>query len=404
MINADEALRIILDSVPPVRTEKLKLADAAGRTIAEEVVASQNLPAFANSSMDGFAVRAADLEGASSASSVTLSIAGEASAGKVFAGMLLPGSTVHIMTGGKLPQGADTVVPIESVKRKGKRVAFSSAPATGEYVRLPGEDVAAGDKVVSSGDLLGPAHLGILASLGFARVRTAVRPHVRILATGDELVKPERSPGEGQIRNSTSYALMAHVRDAGGKPEFMGIVRDKVKKIQRSIREGLESDILLITGGVSAGQYDLVRNVLERSAVDIRFHQVNIKPGKPMLFGMFDQTLIFGLPGNPVSTGVTFLQFVRPAIRKMLGRSSLFPSQFTAITDEPLSKKDGKRHFIRGIARGDGGVIRVRTTGTQSSAVLSSLLKANCLIILPEQTSAVPSGASVTIEFFRDPF
>jgi molybdopterin molybdotransferase len=404
MTNADKALHTILAAVSPAGRERVRLQNASGRTAAENIIAREDIPPFRNSSMDGYAVRSVDLKSASPERPVTLSIAGESSAGNPFTGTFRKGCALRIMTGGKLPGGADAVVPLELITTGGNlAVSFTTRVRRGDFVRLPGEDIPRGRRVISAGDLLTPSHLGILASTGHATVRVAVRPHVGILATGDELVRPDRAPGDGRIRNSSSYALMGLVREAGGKPRFLGIVRDRKKAIRKRVRKGLTFDMLLLTGGVSVGAHDHVREVLERCGVEILFWKVNIRPGSPLLFGISGRTLVFGLPGNPVSTGVTFLQFVRPAIRKFMGRKALFPFRFSAVTDEPLAVKDGKRCYLRGIARQEGSVLRVRTTGSQSSGVMSSLLKANCLIIIPEGSAALPAGSSVTIEFLRDP-
>jgi len=405
MISADEALRIILDAVPPSRKEKVSLRNAAGRTAAEDIIAAGDIPPFRNSSMDGYAVRSSELKSASPERPVRLTVAGESSAGNPFEGHFRKGSVLRIMTGGKLPGGADAVVPVEIASKSGKHSVLFTGPALpGEFVRLPGEDIPRGQRVIAAGDLLTPYHLGVLAATGHAVARVAVRPRVCLLATGDELVRPDRTPVGGRIRNSSSYALEGLVREAGGKPRFLGIVRDRKKAIRKRVREGLESDVLLITGGVSVGAHDHVREVLGLCGVDILFWRVNIRPGSPLLFGVSGGTLVFGLPGNPVSTGVTFLQFVRPALRKILGRTILFPSQYRALIDVPIAPKEGKRCYLRGIVRQEGDLLRVKTTGSQSSGVMSSMLKANCLIVLPEGTRDLPAGASVNIEFLRDPF
>jgi molybdopterin molybdotransferase len=404
MIDADKALRIILDAVHPSLRESVGLENASGRTAAENITAREPVPPFRNSSMDGYAVRCADLASASAARPVTLRVAGESSAGNPFTGSFRKGSALRIMTGGKLPAVADAVVPLELASAEGDlTVSFSRPARPGDFVRLPGEDIMRGRRVIERGDLLTPAHVGILAATGNSCLRVAVRPRVAILATGDELVRPDRKPAEGRIRNSSSYTLMALVREAGAKPGFLGIAKDRKKEIRKMVRKGLSSDLLLLTGGVSVGAHDHVREVLEKCGVEILFWRVNIRPGSPLLFGVAGRTLVFGLPGNPVSTGVTFLQFVRPAIRKMMGRRALVPAQFSAVAEESLSVKEGKRCYLRGIVRQEKGVLRVRTTGSQSSGVMSSLVRANCLIVLREGTTKVPAGSTVTIEFLRDP-
>lgn len=405
MISADRALRIILDAVPLRGVETVELPRAPGRTAAEDIVAGEDIPRFRNSSMDGFAVRSAALKGASPGNPVTLSVAGESSAGNPFAGRPGKGDAVRIMTGGKVPAGMDAVVPVEKTVGKSPRsVTFRERATPGDYIRLPGEDIPRGRLVIRAGELLTPYHAGVLAATGHDEVCVSVRPRVGILATGDELVSPGRTPGEGKIRNSSSYALMGLVREEGGRPRFIGIVRDRKKSIRKKIGEGLAFDLLLLTGGVSVGAHDHVGESLRRSGVDIKFWRVNIRPGSPLLFGVAGGTLVFGLPGNPVSTAVTFLQFVRPALRKMLGRTRLVPARVRALADEPLAVKDGKRCYIRGIAREEDGALRVKTTGSQSSGVMTSLLKANCIIVIPEGTRSVKKGTPVEIEFFNDPF
>ncbi len=405
MISAERALRIILSAVPPPGEETVDLPDAQGRTAAEHIVAGEDIPPFRNSSMDGYAVRSSALQRASSGNPVTLTVAGESSAGHPFAGRPGKRDAIRIMTGGKLPRGADAVVPVEKTEGKSPHaVTFHEPAKPGDFVRLPGEDIPRGRRVIAAGEILTPYHAGVLAATGHDEVRVSVRPRVGILATGDELVRPGRAPGEGKIRNSSSYALIGLVREAGGRARFLGIVRDRKKSIRKKISEGLACDVLLLTGGVSVGAHDYVREALRRSGVDIRFWRVNIRPGSPLLFGVADGTLVFGLPGNPVSTAVTFLQFVRPALRKMLGRRVLFPVRVRALTDEPLTVKEGRRCYIRGIAREEDGVLRVKTTGSQSSGVMTSLLRANCLIVIPEGTRSVGGGSPVEIEFLNDPF
>ena len=405
MISADRALRIILDAVPPPAIETVDLPHAPGRTAAEDIVAGGDIPGFKNSSMDGFAVRSASLKGASPGNPVTLTVAGESSAGNPFAGRPGKGDAVRIMTGGKIPAGMDAVVPVEKTGGKSTRaVTFHEPASPGDYIRLPGEDIPRGRRVIRAGELLTPYHAGVLAATGHDEVRVSVRPRVGILATGDELISPGRTPTGGKIRNSSSYALMGLVREAGGRPRFIGIVRDRKKSIRKKIGEGLAFRVLLMTGGVSVGAHDYAGESLRRSGVEIKFWRVNIRPGSPLLFGVARGTLVFGLPGNPVSTAVTFLQFVRPALRKMLGRTRLVPSRVRALADESLVVKDGKRCYMRGIAREENGALRVTTTGSQSSGVMTSLLRANCLIVIPEGTRSVRRGAPVEIEFFNDPF
>lgn len=399
LLNADKALAIILKSVKALPPEKVKLRAALGRTLAQNVVAREHLPPFNNSSMDGYAVVASDLARASRGRPVLLSVMGEARAGKVFRGKVKPGEVVRIMTGGKIPEGADAVVPIELVKQVDEtHIQVSSPVKAGANIRRAGEDIEKNTVALRRGELLTPGRLGVLAALGYAKVPVVRRPRVNLIATGDELVPVRKKPREGQVRNSSAYVLRAFVERAGGKAVFLGIVADRRKRLRKALARGLKADVLLVTGGVSVGKYDLVKDVLNELGVRIKFWRVNIKPGKPLLFGTFGTTLVFGLPGNPASTGVTFLQFVRPALLAMLGRSPQSMQRVVAVLDEPLAKHDGKRHFVRGIASEVNGVLHVRTTGSQSSGMVSSLSKANCLIIIPEDVSALKKGRRVEIE------
>lgn len=398
MINADMALTLILDNCGTLSTEKVKLRGALGRTLTQDIVATENIPPFDNSSMDGFAVRSMDIRKASKKNPVVLTLVGESSAGHVFAARLNHGETTRIMTGAKIPEGADCVVPIELVHADEKTVQFVTPAKPGRYIRRVGEDIRINDFALRSGEVIGPAQIGVLASLGCTRVEVTRKPNVQILPTGDELVEVSQKLSEGQIRNSSSYALAGFVKQAGGKSTVLPIVPDKKKRIRKAIEGALGCDLLIITGGVSVGKYDLVKEILEELQVEIKFWRVNIKPGRPLLFGKHNDTLVFGLPGNPASTSVTFLQFVRPALEKMLGRNSRQPMQLSAVLDEPIAKKDGKRHFVRGIATSVKGILHVCTTGTQSSGVMSSMAKANCFIILPEESSSLKKGSRVEVE------
>ena len=399
MINAGEALRIILDSTAPLKSERIKLVDAPGRVLADDVIAKVNIPPFDNSSMDGFAVIASDLDRTSESNPVSLKIAGESSAGNPFQKKLKSGFAVRVMTGGVIPAGADAIVPIEMANTSGSEdVSFANPAQRGQCIRLAGEDIQRGEIILKRGMVLDPPQIGILASLGLSKVRLYRKPHVNLLATGDEIVDIHKSPKEGQIRNSTTHTLAAYVDREGGEAESLGIVPDKRKRLKNKVKEGLDADILLITGGVSVGKYDYVKEILEALGVEIKFWRVNIKPGRPLVFGLWKKTLVFGLPGNPVSTSVTFLQFVRPALHKMSGRIPSPPIRLTATIDHEFSKSDGKRHYVRCIVEPVDGQLVARSTGTQSSGVMSSMSKANALMIVPESVSILQRGDPVQVE------
>lgn len=398
MHKADEALGTILRAVKPVGVERLPLPAAHGRVLAEDILAKESVPPFTNSAMDGYAVHSADIA-QSGDGNVTLRVVGESRAGYPFRGSVRPGCAVRVMTGGVMPAGADAVVPVEeTLSLPGGRIEILGQAVPGQHIRRAGHDILKGDRVIRTGTLLTPPHIAILASLGYRKVRVSKRPKVRIIATGDELVDVSKKPRKGKIRNSTLPTLAAYVREAGGEPIVEGVVPDATGRMLRAFRRTLGSNVVLITGGVSVGKYDLVREVLEELGVTVGVHRVSIKPGKPLLFGTFKRTLVFGLPGNPVSTAVTFLQFVRPALHALMGRRDGGPLRLTAILDHDFSKKDSKRHFLRGVARVDEGRLHVATVGVQSSGAMSEMANANCLIIIPEEVSRIHAGEQVMVE------
>lgn len=399
MVSYDEALRILLDATTLLGAERTKLVNALGRVLAEDIVADEAIPSLDNSSMDGFAIRSSDVAAATAQSPVVLGIIGESSAGNIFEGNVGIGEAVRIMTGGVVPDGADAVIPLERILLVNDDSVKVSAPVgAGENVRRSGEDMKKGETVICCGTRITPAHMGILAALGYAKVRVYRQPMVHILATGDELVDIHAKISRGVARNSSSYALAGHVQAAGGIPKILGIVPDKRKRLRKAIENALDCDLLLLTGGVSVGKYDYVAEALSLVGVETLFHGVNIKPGKPLLFGRRNNALVFGLPGNPVSTSVTFLQFVRPALYRMIGMNPHQPVRLNALMQDGLTKKDDKRHFVRGVYSNVQGQLTVKTTGNQGSGVMSSMARANCFIVIPEDRHTMKAGDTVHIE------
>lgn len=399
MISASRSLYIILENTKTLRRERVSLVKSLGRTLGQDIESGEDLPPFDNSSMDGFAIASSGLKQGSRKHPCVLKIVGESSAGKVFSRRIKSTQAVRVMTGGVIPGGADAVVPKEdAMELDGERVQFTRPASPGQYVRRRGEDIRRGEVVLKAGVPLTPPSLGVLGALGYETVQVGGKPLVTIVATGDELVGPGEKPARGQIRNSTSCGLAGYVLEAGGVPRIMGIARDRGKTLRSKLKVALRADVLLITGGVSVGKYDLVKETLLELGVDIRFWKVNIKPGKPLVFGVRGRTLVFGLPGNPVSTYVTFLQFVRPALLRMAGIRTVQTLRHSAVLDQDFSKSDGKRHFLRGVASQRNGEMHVVTTGTQSSGAMSSMAKANCLIVVAEDTSILRKGQKVDIE------
>jgi len=396
MISAEEAKNIILGAVDQLPVEQKPLLDALRHVLAEDIVAEENVSPFDNSAMDGFAVRSDDFRTVP----VVLDVVGEVAAGHVTTRHIDKGQAIRVMTGGKIPQGADAVVQIEWTEPiDGQHVKVLQSVPLGHNVRRAGEDIRAGEKVLEKGREIRAAELGVLASLGRTTVSIYRKPKVAILATGDELVEISAAITEGKIRNSNSYALHALCAEAGALPVMLGIEKDEKEKVRAKIQQGLKHDVLITSGGVSVGKYDIVREVLLELGVEIKFWKVSIKPGMPLLFGLYDEKLVFGLPGNPVSTMVTFLMFVRPALWKLMGKAQLEPGvKLCARLDHDLKKSDKKRHFVRGVLEQRNGTYVVRATGSQTSNVLTSMVKANCFIIVSEEQCDLQAGEAVEVE------
>jgi molybdopterin molybdotransferase len=404
MIPYSEALRIIHEAITRrLPSETVPLVLSLGRVLAQPIVAAENLPAAANSAMDGYAVRAEDVVSASEETPVRLRVIGEASAGTLHDGAAMDtGEAVRIMTGGIVPDGADAVVEVESTSEENGCVMVRRAVRRGASVRPVGEDIRAGEEVLPAGRRIRPGDIGVLASLGITNVPVRVRPNVGILATGNEIVEPHRVPGPGQVRNSSAAALHACCTAAGAEPIELGIARDDKDELEEKLEIGLRYDILVTTGGVSAGNYDFVQHLFPAMGVEVLFHKVAIKPGKPILFGVYGdgdrRTLVFGLPGNPVSSLITFRQFVAPAIRHLLGETAA-PLRIPAVAAESIATGDGKRHFVRGILkRDDDGALTVAKTGTQSSGALSSMSRANVIITVEEGVDRIEQGDQLDVE------
>ncbi len=357
--------------------------------------------------MDGYAVRIADLADASRKTPVDLSVTFEVAAGAVPDRSVESGQAARIFTGAAIPSGADAVVRQEDTARDGDRVSIHVCPAAGEHVREAGEDVRLGDRVLEAGAVLGPAEIGMLASLGRSVVAVHQRPTVAILSGGDELVEPDGDIAGGRIVSSNSYSIAAQCRDAGALPTYLGIARDTPEEISRRMLAGMRSDVLISSAGVSVGDRDYVRDVLEKLGCTLRFWGVEMKPGYPLAFGRFDAAggpLMFGLPGNPVSAMMTFEQFVRPALLKMTGRRRLFRPQIRARLTERLSKKPGRLHFVRVDLDRDGDEVTARSTGNQSSGVLRSMTRARGLLVFPADSSVLEAGEYATVQVLDTDF
>jgi molybdopterin molybdotransferase len=395
----DQHLEQVLSGLVPLAPLELQLLDAHGCILAEDVVSAVDLPPFDNSSMDGYAVRLADVASASEATPAVLPVVGDIAAGSTSAYRVQPGLTARIMTGAPLPNGAEAVVPVEWTDGGISGVTITRAPHEGENVRRRGEDVHAGDVVLHAGTRLGPTQIGLLAAVGRDRVTCRPKPRVVVVSTGSELVEPGLPPAPGQIHDSNSYVLTAAVREAGGLAYRVGIVRDEPRLLMDAIEDQLiRADLILTSGGVSVGAYDVVKEVLSRVGT-VDFDRVAMQPGKPQGFGTVgpDATPIFTLPGNPVSAYVSFEVFVRPAIRRMLGVEPLGRPTVGAVCLEPLSSPQGRRQYTRGRLEVAEGRYVVRPVGGSGSHLLADLALANCLIVVPEDVTEVAEGQGVSV-------
>lgn len=399
-ISVVEARSIILGAVAPLPSERVTWMDALGRTLARPIHSRDNIPPFDNSAMDGYAVRAADLR----ALPATLPVIEDIPAGAFPKKTVTPGTCARIMTGAPFPDGADAVAPVEWTEAaEDGAVRFNQAPAPGEHVRPAGQDVQVGALMFEPGQVVTPPVVGMLTTLGYAEVEVARRPRVAVISTGDELVDPSERLRPGKIRDSNGPALRAQVVSAGGasRPPFRA--RDDEQSIRTIIEEALDADVLLFSGGVSVGDYDFVKQVLDEMGMELLFWKVRQRPGKPLAFGLLQGRYVFGLPGNPVSSAICFEQYVRPALAKMLGRRPVLRPRYAARLDAPTPKKAGLHYFARGRAvfDPDDGGLRVRDTGPQASNLYSSMVKANCLFHLPEDMENPPVGALVHVEWLE---
>ncbi len=407
MIGVDDARERILTAFAPLEPVELPLSDALAFVLAQDVRADTNIPPFPNAAMDGFAVRVADTVAAREDQPVRLRVIGEVAAGYLPSRQVVPGTAVRIMTGAPVPVGADAVVRFEetdeaiaglALNPDGERsVGITRAAKPRENIRPAGEDVHAGETVLRQGTRLRPAEIGLLAALGRTRVRVHRRPRVAILATGDEVVDPGGELGPGQIRNSNSATVAAMVCRHGGEPILLGVARDTPAALRTKLAKARDADLLITTGGVSVGDYDCVKDVLCREGA-IELWQVRIKPGKPLAFGWVGGVPVLGLPGNPVAAAVAFEQFGRPAIRKMLGQRDLAIPTICARLLDRVENRGGRRHFVRVHVETTAAGYVARLAGAQGAGILTSLVAANGLLVVPEDISVAQPGVSLPVQ------
>lgn len=395
-----EAREIILDNIYPIESELIFLGEALHRVIATDIHAPFPIPPWDNSAMDGFAV-SSDACAAGS----PLAITGVVHAGSVAAEPLTLGSALRIMTGAPMPEGADAVIPWEEADEAGGAVTPKKAVSMGQHVRYRGEDLQEGSLVVAQGTLLRPPQIGLLASCGSTMIPVYRKPRIAIVSTGDELVNLGEPIGPGQIINSNSLSLAAAVREAGGEPVMLGIARDSLEMTREKLSAALSCDALVTSAGVSAGDKDLVRTVLESLGARQLFWKILIKPGHPTAFSMYGTKPLFSLPGNPVSSLITFEMLVKPALLKMRGHRHPVPPLLPALLREEVRKKPGRLHFLRvQLMKMDDGTVFATSAGDQNTGIAKTLNAADGLAILPADETLFPAGSSVNVQILNHDF
>jgi molybdopterin molybdotransferase len=393
MPSFEEARRIILDSVTPLGVERVELLESLGRVIAEEVVAPWNMPFCDNSAMDGYAVRTSDCPTVP----VSLKVTGYIPAGGEITGPVEPGCAIRIMTGAPVPPGCDAVVPVEETDGGAETVTITAPVALRQHIRFAGEDVRSGEAIIPAGTLIRPQEISMLASFAKVFVPVFRKARVAILSTGDELVELGEPLESGRIVNSNAMSLAAAVKEIGAEPVILGIARDNQESHREKMREGLKADALITSAGVSAGDRDLVRDVLAELGMKQVFWRVDIKPGGPTAFGLYEGKPVFSLPGNPVSTMVTFEEFARPALLKMMGHKRVLKPFIKAVLKNEAHKKPGKINFLRVRLASENGRYVAYSSGDQNTGILKTMLMADAMAMLPADRTKFAAGEEVDV-------
>jgi len=396
MTSADQALEIVLANVAVLGVERVPILEALSRVLAEEIRSPRDIPGFDNSAMDGYAVRAADVASASESNPVRLRVIETVAAGAMPKLTLEPGQATRTMTGAPIAPGADAIIQVERTRTAEPFVEILASAERGAFVRPHGEDLKRGELVMSAGKVLAPSDLGMLASLNRSMVDVFRRPRVAIVATGDELVDIDQIPTGAQVVNSSAYALAGGIRDAGGEPVILRVARDTPEEVRERLSEALAFDVVLSTGGVSVGQFDHVKVVLDELGMRQLFHGVAQRPGRPLKFGTIGGRPIFGLPGNPVSTMVCFYLYARPALLKMTGRRDQGLPRVSVRCATDIRVAANLTEFVRVKLERRDGELWATPTGNQSSGVLSSLSRADALLIGPAKENVLKAGSQAT--------
>jgi len=401
MLNFEQARQKVIDEVSKrggaIARESVGLWEALGRVLAQEICADRDYPPFDRATRDGYAARAAEVKPGG-----WLRCAGEIKAGEEPGAALSPGTCVQIMTGAAIPGGADAVVMIERTARSNDEVSFTGPAETGQNIVPRGSEARAGEKLLGPGARLGFAEMALAAQVGAARLEVVKRPRVAILSTGDEIVRIEEVPGPFQIRNSNAVSLAAQTRLAGGEPVLVGHAADREDDLREKIRKGLREPILVLSGGVSAGRYDLVEDVLRGLGAEFYFDAVAMRPGRPTVFGRCGDTFVFGLPGNPVSTMVAFELFAPPAMDVLSGAAARPLPLAEARLGKAVREKPGLTHFLPARVERGGGMAEVTPLGWKGSGDVAAVARANCFLVVPQGKEKLEAGESVSILLQKD--
>jgi molybdopterin molybdotransferase len=398
-VSVEEAQAIILNSISPLNSETVSITNAFNRILYEDIVADVMIPSVDDSAMDGYAIVSDDTHGASRNNPVRLRIVGEIQAGGSIIGKRVSnGTAIRIMTGAPIPEGADSVIQFEDTEEEAGYVKMFSESVKHRNCKCAGENINKGDRVLQRGDRLRSADVGILASLNYNAVQVYRQPTVSIISTGDELAEIGEEIQIGQIRNVNAYTLYSEVRKYNALPHYLGIAKDTAQDIKEKLLKALEADVVISTGGVSMGKYDFVKEIYSDLNIEILFEWINVKPGRPCTFGKKGNKVIFGLPGYPVPTLTSFLQFVRPALLTLMGARKISKPIVNAFLENSVSNHSDSVNLLRGFFTNTNGELYVSITGSQKPSMLRSMSKANCLIVIPEKSGEIKAGEKVAIQ------